>query len=341
MFHGRMKLGGEHKADADLLDGLGDLFGREVEADAEGREHIGRAAMRGRGAVAMLGNFASRACEDECGGSGNVEGVRAVAACADDVVNGFVWIGEFDLDRVGAHGTDGTCDLGNGLAFHAQRDQIGADLRGRGLTCHDDVHRFFGFVGGEVGAVDGFGDKRFEHGLVLLAASGAGFDIEKILEQLFAVFGENELGMELHAIGRVLAMFERHDLAFGSLRNDFKFGGDGFIDDKRVIAHGFKRRRNIFEDALSVVSDGGSLAVHETRSAVHFAAVDCAETLMPEADAKHGDFAREVFDGFGRDAAIFDGFAWTWGDDKMVRLEGNQFIQSSLLSLSLYIYRMS
>ena len=48
-----------------------------------------------------------------------------------------------------------------------------------------------------------------------------------------------------------------------------------------------------------VVFDGRGLAVHETRSAVHFAAVDGAEALMPEADSQHGDFAREVFDGFG------------------------------------------
>jgi hypothetical protein len=41
---------------------------------------------------------------------------------------------------------------------------------------------------------------------------------------------------------------------------------------------------------------------------------------MPEADSEHGDFAREVFDGFGRDAAVFERFAWTWGDDEVVGL---------------------
>ena len=56
--------------------------------------------------------------------------------------------------------------------------------------------------------------------------------------------------MELHAISGVLAMFERHDLAFGRLRDDLKFGGNRFVDDQRVIAHSFKRRRDILEDSF-------------------------------------------------------------------------------------------
>src|SRR5258705_6592050 len=59
MFHRGVKFGGEHKPNTNLLDGLRDLFGREFEADAEGRENIRCAAMRGLSAIAMLGNFAS------------------------------------------------------------------------------------------------------------------------------------------------------------------------------------------------------------------------------------------------------------------------------------------
>jgi hypothetical protein len=79
------------------------------------------------------------------------------------------------------------------------------------------------------------------------------------------------------------------------------------------------------------MSDRGSLAVHETRSAIHFAAVDGTEALMSKADAEYGNFAREMFDGFGGNAAIFDGFAWTWRDDEMVRLEGDQLVQGNLV----------
>ena len=71
--------------------------------------------------------------------------------------------------------------------------------------------------------------------------------------------------------------------------------------------------------------------MHEARSAVHFAAVDGAEALMPEADSQHRNFARKIFDGFGRNAAVFERFAWTWGDDEVVRFEGDEFVQRDLV----------
>jgi hypothetical protein len=92
------------------------------------------------------GNFASCACEDESSSGGNVESMSTVAACADNVVNAFVRVGEFHLDCDRTHRSDRTCYLWNGLAFHAQGNQICTDLRLRGLTRHDDVHRFFGFI---------------------------------------------------------------------------------------------------------------------------------------------------------------------------------------------------
>ena len=46
ILHGRMKLGGKHKPDANVINGVGDLFGREIEADTESGEHIRGTAMR-------------------------------------------------------------------------------------------------------------------------------------------------------------------------------------------------------------------------------------------------------------------------------------------------------
>src|SRR5688572_19109272 len=98
-----------------------------------------------------------------------------------------------------------------------------------------------------------------------------------------------------------------------------------------MIAHAFEWRGDIFEDSLSIVVDGGGLAMHETRGAVHFATIDRAEALVPEADPKHRDFSGKVFDGFGRDAPILDRFAWARRDDEVIRLEGDQLIQGDLV----------
>jgi hypothetical protein len=71
--------------------------------------------------------------------------------------------------------------------------------------------------------------------------------------------------------------------------------------------------------------------MHKTLSAVYFATVDSSQALMPETDSEHGDFSREVLDGFGRDSPILDRFARTWRDDKVVRLESDQIIERDLV----------
>src|SRR5215216_4558135 len=54
VFHGRVKLGGKHKANANLFNGLCDLLRGEVEVNAEGRKDVRRAAMRRLRTIAML-----------------------------------------------------------------------------------------------------------------------------------------------------------------------------------------------------------------------------------------------------------------------------------------------
>jgi hypothetical protein len=286
-----------------------DLFRGKVEVDAEGGEDVSGAALRGGGAVAMLGNLASRTRNHEGRSSGDVERVRTVAACADDVVYGLSCI-EFDFDTNIAHRTNRASDLRNGLALHAEGGEIRTDLRGRGLTRHDDGHRFFGFLLGEVCPVDGFGDKWFEHNWFSFRG-GSGFQIEEVLEQLLAVFGEDGFGMELHTIGVMFFVLKSHDLFFGCDGCYFELGGDGIVDDQRVIAHRFERRGDVFEDSFAVMCHFGCLAVHETLGTVHFAAEDRSEGLMSETDAEYGNLSIEVFDGIRGDAVVLDGFAWT------------------------------
>ena len=192
IFHGGMKLGREHEADADLLNGGGNLLGRDVEIDAEGRENIGTAALGGSGAVAVLGNFTPCACEDERSGGGDVEGVCTVAACADDVVNGFGGI-EFDFHRDVTHGANRACDLGDGLAFHAQRGQIRTDLSGSCAACHDDSHRFFGFRSVRSARLMTLAMNCLSMtGSVM--AGRCDFDIQEVFEQLLAVLGQDRSG---------------------------------------------------------------------------------------------------------------------------------------------------
>src|SRR5687767_3559057 len=105
----------------------------------------------------MLCNSTARANKDECRSRGNVEGMRTVTSCTDNIVNGLVTFWELDFYSIGTHGTHRTCDLRNRFAFHAKCNEIGADLRGSGLTRHDDIHDLLRFLGSQVSAIDGFG----------------------------------------------------------------------------------------------------------------------------------------------------------------------------------------
>src|SRR5580698_2241322 len=61
------------------------LGGRERNGDVKGFEDVGGAALRGDGAVAVLGDGGSSGCCDEGGGGGDVEGAAGVCAGAAGV----------------------------------------------------------------------------------------------------------------------------------------------------------------------------------------------------------------------------------------------------------------
>ena len=69
-------LGGEHEAEADLVDAGRDLVGRQLDRHPERLEHVGRARAAGRRAVAVLGDLAARGGRDQCRGGRDVEGRR-------------------------------------------------------------------------------------------------------------------------------------------------------------------------------------------------------------------------------------------------------------------------
>ena len=72
--HGRMQAGGVQEGEAVAAQGGGPGGGGERDGNAEGFEDIGRAAKRGDGAVAVLGDCSPGGGGDQGGGGGDVEG---------------------------------------------------------------------------------------------------------------------------------------------------------------------------------------------------------------------------------------------------------------------------
>ncbi len=167
----RIARGGVHrgcveKADADLFDGFGDTFGREIDFYSEGFEHVGRAAARAGGTVAVFGDAHAGSGDDEGHGGGNVERATRVAAGAAGVHEHFVGMfaaGGKNWGGVAAHGQGEADDFVNRFAFYAQRDQQAGDLLGAGLAGKDLLHRGLGLGAREIFALDEFVERFVDH----------------------------------------------------------------------------------------------------------------------------------------------------------------------------------
>jgi len=71
--------------------------------------------------------------------------------------------------------------------------------------------------------------------------------------------------------------------------------------------------------------------MHEALRAVHFATEDGPESLMPKANAKHGNLTVKVFDGIGGNAIVFERFARSGGNDEVTRIERDELIYRDLV----------
>src|SRR3954447_20419807 len=109
--------------------------------------------------------------------------------------------------------------------------------------------------------------------------------IHEVAQQRAALVGEHRLGVELHALGRQLAVADGHDdpsPAGGDLEC---VGQRLLVHDERVIpAHG-QWRGNVREDRAPVVLDRRRLAVHR-QVADDGAAEGLRERLVAQADAE-------------------------------------------------------
>ena len=87
-----MVLLGEEEADAAAVELGEDLVGVLPEVHPERLEAVGGPALRARRAVAVLGHLDARGGAEKGGGGGDVEGVGAVPAGADDFEGLYAWV---------------------------------------------------------------------------------------------------------------------------------------------------------------------------------------------------------------------------------------------------------
>src|SRR5207342_703233 len=114
------------------------------------------------------------------------------------------------------------------------------------------------------------------------------------------MLGQDRLGMELHALDRMLAMAQAHDLVERAIfivgpRGDLEAVGQGVArDHQRVVPRRFIGIRQSGEYALPAVADARGLAVHDGLSADHVAAVGLADALVAEAHPEDGYACAEL-----------------------------------------------
>src|SRR6266545_776120 len=148
-------------------------------------------------------------------------------------------------------------------------------------------------------------------------------DTEEVLENAFPMLRPDGLGMELHAVSRVIPMFHGHDLcgiawtlAVGAHGGDDERGGErGGIDHERVVAHRGKRTRNPVEQLVVAMHDGTGLAVHQAGRADDLPAERLTDRLVAEAHAQHRHPAGERPNQGDQDARL-RGRLGTWREHR-------------------------
>ena len=149
--HGRVVGLREHEAESDLVDAVGHVGRRQVDAHAQRLQHVGRPAARRHRPVAVLGDIRAARGRDQRRRRRDVERVGAVAAGAGRVDQRLVLRPR--RRHVGAHRAGAAGDLAHRLALHAQPDQESGDLGGRGLAVHHLHHGRVRLLGQQVAAL--------------------------------------------------------------------------------------------------------------------------------------------------------------------------------------------
>ncbi|EOD60468.1 putative RNA-binding protein [Amycolatopsis vancoresmycina DSM 44592] len=141
----------QEEPDADLGEAALDVLRRQADPHAEGLQHVRRAGLRRRAAVAVLGHRRARRRRDDRRHRRDVDRVGAVAAGADDVDGRPV---QLDPPGVRQHRGRHPGDLLGRLALGPQRHREPGDPGRAGGAAHDLVHRPRRVLRGQIGARD-------------------------------------------------------------------------------------------------------------------------------------------------------------------------------------------
>ncbi len=146
---------------------------------------------------------------------------------------------------------------------------------------------------------------------------------------------EKTFGMKLQTEQRQLAMADRHNFSRSIWRfapgGDFQFLGQRVgLDKQAVVTRRLKRIVQPREQWPAVVVDPIRFAVHEACGADDFRTVRLADRLVPQADAKQWELARQPPGTLDRDPG-FVGRAGARGDDYAVGLSVQNFIDGDFV----------
>ena len=131
---------------------------------------------------------------------------------------------------------------------------------------------------------------------------------EEIPQQILADRGQDRLRVKLNPFHRMLPVAEPHDLPFGCLCRDLKTARKILpVDEEAVIASRLKGIRQLSEEGLPVMSDQGSLPMHEPSGLNNPPPKRGSDALVPETDPQDGDPTREVGDQIARDSRLLGG----------------------------------
>jgi len=138
---GRVEHRRKTETDTQLSDAARHVVGSQIDAHSQRFEHVGTATLRRGRPVAVLDHRNPRGRHHDRGHGGEVHGVGAITAGADDVDG----VGSDDVgrnpQRVTQHGVGQFPDLRGRGALHLHRHAEGGDLSRRRGPRHDLVHR--------------------------------------------------------------------------------------------------------------------------------------------------------------------------------------------------------